>query len=68
MEFTSRRESALKSAEYSMLTSAVPPPVDRYVYFEVFATADEDEAMSYDLVPNNQIFVNNNKQSVSSTF
>lgn len=32
---TSSLERALRSAEYSMLTSAVPPPVCRYVYLVV---------------------------------
>lgn len=39
---TSRRDSALRSALYSMLTSAAPPPPeDRYTYLEVLATVCE---------------------------
>lgn len=39
---TSSLLRALRSALYSMLTSAVPPPVERYVYLEVLATAELD--------------------------
>lgn len=38
--FTSNRVSAVKSALYSMLTSAIPPLLARYEYFEALATDD----------------------------
>lgn len=38
--FTSNRVSAVKSALYSMLTSAIPPLLARYEYFEALATED----------------------------
>jgi len=41
IKLTSKRDKALKSALYSMLTSALPPPVDLYEYFEVLATLDD---------------------------
>lgn len=44
VKHTSSLERALRSALYSMLTSALPPPVERYVYLEVLATAEEDIA------------------------
>lgn len=37
---TSSLESAVRSALYSMLTSVLPPPLERYVYLELLATAD----------------------------
>lgn len=44
LKFTSSLERALKSALYSMLTSAFPP-AERYEYLEVLAT-EEDIAIS----------------------
>jgi len=42
-EPTSSLLRALRSALYSMLTSAVPaPPVERYVYLELLAIAEDD--------------------------
>lgn len=43
IKHTSSLERALRSALYSMLTSAEPPPVDRYVYLDVLATAEEED-------------------------
>lgn len=44
--FTSSLESALRSALYSILTSALVPPEERYVYFEDLAATDEEAIVS----------------------
>lgn len=49
IDFTSSLVKALRSALYSMLTSALPPPEERYVYLEDLAAVAEEDAIAIQL-------------------